>query len=185
MPEDDLAPTQWRTVEVRTDAACAVADLGSILEDLARVVERCELIRTGEYGDEINDALWEAAVIAYGRCFTEGRDARGRPGLRRQITSADLRVLDEVEIAVHRSLKVERNRHVGHRDDPLGEVALTVRLSDGAGATGISAFGLSLSRRSVTAARAAETSRVARRLLTTLRATFDGEMVEIHDGNST
>lgn len=157
------------------------ADLGSILNDLTRSVRRCELIRSGDYPSDVNEALWEAAIVAYGRSFTLGRDALGRAGQRRQITDRELSVLSPSELEVHRSVRVERNRHVGHRDDPVGEAALVLRAEGEAEAAGIKAIGLSLSRRVVTLERVVQLQAVAEKLHATLLEAYDREVEALID----
>lgn len=149
MSASELPPpfSQWRAEELRTDAACAAADLGSILEDLHLVARWCELYASASFDDDVQAALWEATVVAYGRSFTTGRDSLGRRGRRRQLTQTDLAVLNATDRAVHDAVRTERNRHVGHRDDRHGEVNGVFRLTGQADATGITAVGMTTWRR--------------------------------------
>ncbi|WP_311208452.1 MULTISPECIES: hypothetical protein [unclassified Aeromicrobium] len=138
---------RWQSAEVRTDEACRAADLASILADLQLVARWCALHESAEFDDDVHAALWEAAVVAYGRSFTAGRDSKGRSGRRRRIDDTDLAVLTDVQRATHVAVRAERNRHIAHRDDRLGEINQVIRMSGEGDAAGVRAVGLTTWRR--------------------------------------
>lgn len=148
MASEERAPfTQWQGEELRTDEACRAADLASILNDLDLVARWCTLYEVDGFDDDIRAALWEATVVAYGRSFTAGRDSLGRAGRRRQITEEELAILTDGELDLHRAVKAERNRHIGHRDDRHGETNQVFKLTGEADAAGITGVGLTTWRR--------------------------------------
>jgi hypothetical protein len=70
--------------------------------------------------DPVQLALWNAATIAYGRCFGRGRR---RAVARSLIPTGAARV-------AHDSLIDFRNQHVAHLDDPTGENESTELIGD-------------------------------------------------------
>lgn len=69
----------------------------------------------GSADELLQRALWESAVIAYGRCFVSGKGYL-RPGAARtKVPENFLDALDEDERRMHREVLEERNQHVGHR----------------------------------------------------------------------
>lgn len=174
---DRVPFSDWQNIELRTDEACRAADLASIMTDLRLVVRWCELYESGEFEDDVVTALWEAVVVAYGRCFTVGRDSLGRAGRRRQVTDAELAVLTDEQMTVHRAVKAERNRHVGHRDDQLGEISQVFRFVGEADAAGVTAVGMTTWRRHGPATyEVAEVRHLAERLHGYLESIYDVEL---------
>src|SRR5687768_11699826 len=54
---------------VKSRAAANLGDLWSVIADLERAVQLCERLDVEQEDQLAVSALWEAAVIAYGRCF--------------------------------------------------------------------------------------------------------------------
>lgn len=116
--ERELLPTLG--VSVEGPGPGTLADLWSILNDLSYVAEACSRVAATTEGSEPGDgfvcrALWQSAVVTYGRCFTSGR-GYVRPGASRTKIPEDFRdTLEPGERLIHDSILEERNQHVGHR----------------------------------------------------------------------
>lgn len=101
---------------VSGDDAADYADLISMISDLGQVIEMSHALRRHE-GDEdsvVAAALWEAAVVTYGRCFISGRSALGKRS-RRRMPSEALDMLGPELRQAHEDVMEMRNQHVGHR----------------------------------------------------------------------
>ncbi len=101
---------------VEGDDAADYADLVTLIGDLERVIDATHAIRRymAEDNTLVASALWESAVITYGRCFTTGKSALGkRP--RRKMPPEALDVLGPDLRKAHEDVVEMRNRHVGHR----------------------------------------------------------------------
>ncbi len=100
---------------VSGDDAAEYADLVSMISDLERVIELSHALRRQVAQDKVTaSALWESAVIAYGRCFTNGRSALGKRH-RRKMPSEALKVFGPDLRRAHDEVMELRNQHVGHR----------------------------------------------------------------------
>ncbi|MDP9419566.1 MAG: hypothetical protein M3P53_05380 [Actinomycetota bacterium] len=132
----------------------ALADVWSILEDLKYVTSACRRImalpteppeRSGD--DLLQRALWESAVIAYGRCFTGGKGYL-RPGAPRTKVPEDfLDALDEDERRIHTEVLEERNQQVGHRVGLQEQATVILILNPPPGeraVAGVAVFGVRL-----------------------------------------
>lgn len=126
------------TWEVQTVAAAELADHASLISDLELVARRCDAM--ADQPDEwARDALWEAALIAYRRCFKSGAPAVRVKGISRQhrtkIDDAFLRsILTPAEVARHREMLALADQHIAHGVTREGEsirVAAVERESDG------------------------------------------------------
>jgi hypothetical protein len=124
MGETNAAPSEppMLTVALDVPSAQILADQASIIQDLQFVMECCkrllaELAKPEEDRDTVvPQALWSAALVAYARCFAEGK----RFGL----ATEDVRTLPlqgEV-IKYHKWIIEERNKLTVHSADPF-EVA--------------------------------------------------------------
>ncbi|MFD6792238.1 MULTISPECIES: hypothetical protein [Prauserella salsuginis group] len=79
---EDAGDGEWTDgLEIRSPEARRVADLASVGEDLSFVMRAAErLLVEMELPDNEGDsvvirALWSAALVAYQRCFTDGKRA--------------------------------------------------------------------------------------------------------------
>jgi len=63
-------------------------------------------------------ALWDAAVVAYGRCFNTG--------VRRALLKQFVDTLSAEELARHKATLKWRDKHAGHRVDPKLEKSTAV-----------------------------------------------------------
>ncbi len=114
----DVGPDRIPLVLTNPEAH-ALADTLSLCVDLAFVVEACrrldeELARPEPERDTtVTRALWDAAVVAYGRGFGSGRGFGGTT--RRRVPDAALATLAPAEREVHDELLQARNQHVAHR----------------------------------------------------------------------
>lgn len=104
-------------VRVRTRAAAVLADLWTLRTDLRIVRANCVRLRTEDFDTQLTHALWEAAVIAYGRCFRDGA-----PGIKTRARQARLKIPKEMvealtvgQQATHDKMLMERDKYVGHR----------------------------------------------------------------------
>lgn len=99
--------------------AARLADLGSIVQDLAYVMGCCEhLIPMVEEDSEpesvLVEALWSAAVIGYCRCFATGK----RHGLDEDVLMA----LSGDPVGFHRFVREMRDKRVAHSVNPFEQV---------------------------------------------------------------
>lgn len=124
----EIAGRRFRLVDVDNCAARRLIDLHSILNDLHRVVTRCELMDDPNMSNDVRDAVWESVVIAYGRCFTAGRSLKGLD--RRRIPNHAVESLGQTSVETHELLMRERNRNVAHRDDQVGEFGVVTRFQE-------------------------------------------------------
>jgi len=94
---------QFGAVEVRTDLKITRA--------------HCVRLQTEELDTQLRHALWEGAVMAYGRCFRGGAPGiKTRPRQAREPVPAD--VLSELTFGqqvTHRTILDFRDKFVGHR----------------------------------------------------------------------
>jgi len=108
--------TQDLAAAVKGQAADALADWASLWADLLHVDmtlhARAELTNDAEHLF-VRRALWEAAVISYGR--------RANTGRRRQRLTELVEAEGAAAQACHRDVVAWRDRHVAHRVDRLRE----------------------------------------------------------------
>lgn len=108
---------EFGAVEVRTDKAAVLADLWTMRTDLKITRANCVRLRVEELDAQLRHALWEGAVIAYGRCFKGGAPGvKTRPRQARERVPID--ILSELTLAqrvTHETLLHIRDKFVGHR----------------------------------------------------------------------
>lgn len=115
--------------------AAEALDWESMRSDLAHVVKVCDLLaaQSDSPTDEdvmIGRALWESAVISYGRCFTTGKGFQNiAPKRRRTQLNAVLDLLSPEQREVHERVKQERDTHIAHRVDDREAGTLAVVLA--------------------------------------------------------
>lgn len=118
-----------RTVALDVPSAQILADQASIIQDLQFVMECCkrlltELAKPEEGRDTVvPQALWSAALVAYARCFAEGK----RFGL----AAEDVRALPlqgEV-MKYHKWVIEERNKLTVHSANPFEAAKVGAALS--------------------------------------------------------
>jgi hypothetical protein len=119
-PKDEMP-----TVELESDSAKALADLGSILRDLEFVISCCDrllpMLEQEERDVVTIEALWTAALVAYARCFASGK----RFGLDEDSFVG----LEGDVVAFHRLLLSLRNKHIAHSVNPFEVVRVGAILS--------------------------------------------------------
>jgi len=127
---DPAAPsTGLLTVPLDAPAAQILADDAGIIQDLQFVIECCkrllaELDKPAADRDPVvPQALWVAALVAYGRCFKQGK----RFGLSSEDV-AGLPLQGEV-IKYHRWLLEERDKHTAHPANPFETARVGAALS--------------------------------------------------------
>ncbi len=109
--------TPAHVAELRGADAWEVADLQSVLEDLRRVVALCDLWGpAAQLGPVGQTALWEAASVTYGRCFKDGKSARGK-GKRARVPDDLIEGLPAHLREEHDVTLRSRDKHIGHRVD--------------------------------------------------------------------
>lgn len=100
---------------VRSREAFLLADLYSLIEDLKRCLELCRRLDAQDLDPLVSSAAWEAAVMAYARCFKNGVSARGK-GQRRRIPAEVLQARTPVLVQAHQKIiKQHRDEHIAHR----------------------------------------------------------------------
>lgn len=121
------------SVSIEGGSAMVLADLVSIRHDLGFVKQLCVELRPMLGAPEppiACPAFWEAAVIAYGRCFRSGRPhLSSRKGVARTRLDDWIRYLDADDVAAHERMMALRDQHVGHRVSNLEQVAVTLYLN--------------------------------------------------------
>jgi hypothetical protein len=122
-------PSETRLVEVKLPEAELLADLYGIAFDLGYVEELCsKAIEVAESIPRdwlVEEALVSAAVIKYGRCFTDG--------VRMRLGFEDLAVLHSDTIATHEYFIELRHKTVAHAVNAFEEtyVNAAARVKDG------------------------------------------------------
>lgn len=108
-----------RKVNLSDPVAQALVDAASIVVDLRHAVEMCEALLhrmrqpSGTRNSSMEVALWESAIISYGRCFRSGKGSRG--ARRWEVPDDLVDHLDEEMREWHEQACEERNRAVAHR----------------------------------------------------------------------
>jgi hypothetical protein len=108
-----------------TEEAKKLADLISVFDDLDFVVGSCERLRSLD-GDASADqivvrALWNAALVAYARCWATG--------VRTGISTDVFEELEGDPYGLHEYLKNLRDKHIAHSVNPFEDVAIGLALS--------------------------------------------------------
>ena len=122
MPDQpEQAPVvRWTTEEART-----LADIISVLDDLTFVINACERLlhlETDEDADPVVvRALWNAALVAYARCWSTG--------VRSGISTDVFDGLEGDPLGLHEYLKSMRDKHIAHAVNPFEDVAIGLVLS--------------------------------------------------------
>jgi hypothetical protein len=117
------------TVALDVPSARLLADQAAIIQDLQFVMECCKRLLTELAKPEITrdavvpNALWSAALVAYARCFGQGK----RFGL----TTEDVRTLPlEGEVMkYHRWVLAERDKLATHASNPFEAAKIGAALS--------------------------------------------------------
>ena len=123
------APDPMLTVSLEMPSAQILADQASIIQDLQFVMECCKRLLTElEKPDEdrepvVPQALWSAALVAYGRCFGKGQ----RLGL----TTEDVRALplQGAVMKFHQWVLEERGKLTKHSANPFDAAKVGAALS--------------------------------------------------------
>src|SRR6202142_27742 len=123
------APDPMLTVSLEMPSAQILADQASIIQDLQFVMECCKRLLTElEEPDEdrepvVPQALWSAALVAYGRCFGKGQ----RLGL----TTEDVRALplQGAVMKFHQWVLEERGKLTKHSANPFDAAKVGAALS--------------------------------------------------------
>jgi hypothetical protein len=127
--EDASRPVNGLTVALDTPSARILADQTSVIQDLQFVMDCCkrllaELARPEEDRDGVVPlALWSSALVAYARCFGEGRlsglaveDVRNLP-------------LQGAVMKFHEWVIDERDKLIEHPADPFEAAKIGAALS--------------------------------------------------------
>ena len=108
--DPDTDPYDQRPVDIRTSLAATLADQQAILADLATVVDLCNRIDAEfareQFDEVLVEALGSAALVAYARCFVQGRRARLGP--------KDVKALRGSSEEDHAEMMNIRNKHIAH-----------------------------------------------------------------------
>jgi hypothetical protein len=129
--------SEWKPMMGRAltgEPAATLADLWSIQSDLTFVAACCDemITRKAAAGDQqpggpIDRALWEAAAVAYARCFGKGKGylIKGRARLR-----LPQELIDELDgTEIHRSVMDLRDKHIAHRVSDAEQAKVVAALS--------------------------------------------------------
>lgn len=116
---------QMHVAAIEGPQAARLADLGSIMQDLAYVIGCCErLVPMVEEDSQpesvLVEALWSAAVIGYCRCFATGK----RHGLDEDI----LMDLPGDPVGLHRFVRDMRDKRIAHSVNPFEQIRVGVVL---------------------------------------------------------
>lgn len=115
---------QDHVVELTSPTARDLADLAGIVLDLAFVHEAVLRLKATSKPPEdiiVAQALWNAALVAYARCFTTGK----RLGLKSSLFDG----LDPGAAEAHQYVMNMRGKHVAHAVNPFDQVRVGVVLS--------------------------------------------------------
>lgn len=117
------------TVALDVPSAQALADQAAIIQDLQFVMECCKRLLTELAKPEITrdavvpNALWSAALVAYARCFGQGK----RFGL--AIEDVRTLPLEGEVIKYHRWVLAERDKLASHASNPFEAAKIGAALS--------------------------------------------------------
>jgi hypothetical protein len=123
------APAALRTVALDAPSAQILADDAGIIQDLQFVIECCKRLLAeldkpeADRDPVVPQALWTAALVAYGRCFGKGK----RLGLSNDDV-ASLPLQGEV-MKYHKWLLEERSKHTAHSANPFETARVGAALS--------------------------------------------------------
>ncbi len=124
-----IAPTdQNHVVEVTTPTARELADLVGIILDLEFVLEgvrRLAVIDKPPQDVLIAQALWNAVLVAYARCFVGGR--------RQELSTSLFESLKPGAAQAHQHIMDMRDKHVAHSVNPFDQVRVGAVLSPKSG----------------------------------------------------
>ena len=113
-------------VRVDFEEAQLLADMDSVRQDLSFVIEfgkrLVSLSKEGSDDHVLIRCLWNAALVAYVRCFSTGKR---RFGLKEAMVAG----LPGDPVGFHRWLKNMRDKHVAHAVNPFEEVSIGLVLS--------------------------------------------------------
>jgi hypothetical protein len=145
MPDAPLTPRPALQFVPTDDDAALLADVVSIQVDLGHVLNACRWLieNMTPVEEEVHEpaatlihAVWESALITYGRCFSKGWGHFNRQ--RRTRLPADLLKQLAVEHrATHKAVMDERNRHVAHRDNDRQQAQPIVVLTEPPASPGV------------------------------------------------
>lgn len=129
----DMDTTNCPPIGVNGPNAARIADWSSMVQDLTLAAECCE--RLARFPDEpqegedmvVRRALWQAAIISYGRAFTSGKGHQGQK--REPFPDVVLDTLTAEQRELHDAVRDERNQHVGHRVDEREQGLVNVYLT--------------------------------------------------------
>lgn len=114
-------PTVTRAIEITLPEAVLLADLQEIRFDLDEVLVLCEKITELAAQPRrdycIEEALVSAAIVRYGRCFTEG--------VRLSLKQDDLSELDELDAGAHNFFIALRHKFIAHAVNAFEETYVT------------------------------------------------------------
>lgn len=109
---------------VDCEEAKKLADLASIHQDLifvSRSLKRLlQLLKEGSKNELLIQALWSVALVAYVRCFSEGRRSNLSEDVFKDIAGAT---------ETHRFYKNLRDKHIAHSVNPFEQVFVGLVLS--------------------------------------------------------
>lgn len=157
---------------MKNRAVGQLGDLQSIMDDLERAIDLCDRLDAPDLDDLVASALWEAAVLAYGRCFNNGKTSQGK-GPRRKVPNDVLSGRPPELIEIHRRVTNEyRGEHVGHRVGPGEQLVFeAVRKAPNSPVVGLNSLSVRMTRPDDHA----DLRRVAEDLLGRLRPVFHRE----------
>jgi hypothetical protein len=118
-------PRHSRPKLIATEAGNQRADLALAVQDLERVAACCLEIRKRDahpLTDLISGALFDSAIVRYGRCFTKGQRFPLKSFLRR-LTSA--------ERELHDFVMALRNRYLAHSENEFETMGTTIHVATG------------------------------------------------------
>jgi len=116
-----------RTVQL---LAGEYADLLSIAQDLTFASAAARRLSTLDQVDDdgvLQRSLWGAAIVAYRRCFTNGRGHGFVKRSRLKVPKTTIDELGPTMREIHDLVLSEANQHVAHRvDDQLGQMPISL-----------------------------------------------------------
>jgi hypothetical protein len=114
----------YRYVDLNIPEACLLADLVSQAEDLQATADWCDLalaeFSKGSSVVGLREALTNAAVVRYSRCFADG--------VRANIPNSVLEGLPENQNKDHEFFIALRNRHIAHSVNTFEETKIVAYL---------------------------------------------------------
>lgn len=131
---NDDGPTPLPQFAVNSPNSAIVADLTSIAHDLSFVVAAIDELAGIENSTHPNvnvrvSALWQAATIAYRRCFAKGKAHAGKKQTRFRIPDEWIDSLDAELADYHRKMINLADQHVAHRVNEAQQARVLVQLA--------------------------------------------------------